>query len=287
MPIDITAQQVVARIEKNLGVPWSSSITDVFEAGGPDSRVMGIVTTFTPTLDVLRRAVASGKNMIISREPAFYREPRPPSFSGSGQPASESTIAKDQTVRFKRDYVAKNNLVLWRFYENWNARKVDGQLRGLAKALDWEKYHKPDGAKGEEPYHPGDIFFMIPETTLLDLARNIQIRLKDQGIRIVGERQTKVRKVAVTHGFFLVPHLQKVLKEPDVDAVLIGEPVEWEASPYFEDLVASGQKKGMVILGHEVSEEPGSGEVASWLKTFLSEVPVEWIPAGEPFWVPQ
>jgi putative NIF3 family GTP cyclohydrolase 1 type 2 len=122
---------------------------------------------------------------------------------------------------------------------------------------------------------------------LLDLARNIQIRLKNQGIRIIGERQTKVRKVAVTHGFFLVPDLQKVLKEPGVDAVLIGEPVEWEASPYFEDIIASGQKKGMVILGHEVSEEPGSGEVASWLKTFISEVPVEWIPAGEPFWVPK
>jgi hypothetical protein len=34
MLIDITAQQVVDRIQKNLGVPWKSSITDVFEAGG-------------------------------------------------------------------------------------------------------------------------------------------------------------------------------------------------------------------------------------------------------------
>lgn len=33
MLIDITAQQVVDRIQKNLGVPWKSSITDVFEAG--------------------------------------------------------------------------------------------------------------------------------------------------------------------------------------------------------------------------------------------------------------
>jgi hypothetical protein len=42
----------------------------------------------------------------------------------------------------------------------------------------------------------------------------------------------------------------------------------------------------MVILGQEVSDEPGSGEVASWLKTFIPEVPIEWIPAGEPFWIP-
>jgi len=42
--------------------------------------------------------------------------------------------------------------------------------------------------------------------------------------------------------------------------------------------------KALILLGNEVSEEPGSGEVAAWLKTFVSEVPVEWLPAGEPFW---
>jgi hypothetical protein len=25
---------------------------------------------------------------------------------------------------------------------------------------------------------------------------------------------------------------------------------------------------------------------ADWLKTFISEAPVEWIPAGDPFWKP-
>jgi hypothetical protein len=25
---------------------------------------------------------------------------------------------------------------------------------------------------------------------------------------------------------------------------------------------------------------------ADWLKTFISEVPVQWIPAGDPFWRP-
>jgi putative NIF3 family GTP cyclohydrolase 1 type 2 len=287
MPVDITAQQVVGRITENLGATWKDSITDVFQAGSPDTRVTGIATTFTPTMEVLRRAVSSGKNMVISREPAFYREPRPPSFSGSGQPASEAAFAKDQTVNYKKDFVAKNNLVLWRFYDNWNARNVDGQLAGLAKALGWEKYHQPSGKPGEEPYSRGDIFFSLPETSLIDMATAIQKRLKDQGIRIIGDRQTKVRKVAVTHGFFRVPNLQQILREPGVDAVLIGEPVEWEASPYFEDIVASGQKRGMVILGHQVSEEPGSGEVALWLKTFIPEAPVEWIPAGEPFWVPR
>ena len=52
----------------------------------------------------------------------------------------------------------------------------------------------------------------------------------------------------------------------------------------FSDLAAAQKVKGLVLLGHEASEEPGCGEVAAWLKGFVPEVPVEWIPAGEPFW---
>src|SRR6185437_14341958 len=100
-----------------------------------------------------------------------------------------------------------------------------------------------------------------------------------------GDPQTPVSKAFLSHGFFLVPELQRIL-EHDPDLVVIGEPVEWEAGPYFEDVVASGKKKGMIVLGQEVSEEPGSGEVAAWLKTFIRCVPVEWMPAGEPVWMP-
>jgi hypothetical protein len=69
-----------------------------------------------------------------------------------------------------------------------------------------------------------------------------------------------------------------------VDVVVTGEPVEWEAFPYCEDWISAGKGKAMILLGSEVSEEPGSVEVAAWLKSFISEVPVEWLPAGEPFW---
>ncbi len=276
MAMEITAQQIVDRIQENLGVPWKTSRVDVFYAGSPGTPVTGIATTFTPTLDVLRRAVADKKNLIITRERAFYRK-GPPS----------DALDTDPACRFKRDFIAKNNLAIWRFYDNWQARKVDGQLRGLAMALGWDKYHEPDGKAGEEPYHSEDVFFVLPGTTLEDRVKSIRKRLNIRGIRVIGDAKIKVSKVALSHGMFRVPQLQKILKEPGVDAVVIGEPVEWEASPYFQDIVAWDQKKGMIILGHEVSEEPGSGEVAAWLKTFISEVPIKWIPAGEPFWVPE
>jgi len=42
----------------------------------------------------------------------------------------------------------------------------------------------------------------------------------------------------------------------------------------------------MIILGHLMSEDHGMREVAEWLRTFLSEIPVEFIAAGEPFAAP-
>ncbi len=52
------------------------------------------------------------------------------------------------------------------------------------------------------------------------------------------------------------------------------------------DAVSLGITKGWIMLGHTVSEEQGMLEMAAWMKTFISEVPVELVPAGEPFWAP-
>jgi hypothetical protein len=42
----------------------------------------------------------------------------------------------------------------------------------------------------------------------------------------------------------------------------------------------------MIILGHDMSEEAGMEASALWLKGFITEVPVEFMRAGEPFRVP-
>jgi putative NIF3 family GTP cyclohydrolase 1 type 2 len=103
-------------------------------------------------------------------------------------------------------------------------------------------------------------------------------------VRVIGKPEAKVSKVALTHGLLLVADAERILREPDLDVVITGDVVEWEAGPYFQDLVTAGRAKGLVLLGGEASEEPGSGEMAEWLKGFVTEVPIEWMPTGEPFW---
>lgn len=273
----LTAQKIVQRIKDNLGVPWKDPSRDKFMAGDPAAPVTGIATCFAPSIDVLKRAAASKKSLIITRESPFWSHE---GYYGADA-VTEATLARDPAYLAKRELINAQRLVVWKFVDNWEARRVDGQLAGLARALKWEKNHRP---KGSPPFQKGDAYFEFPETTASGLIGRIKAALKLQGIRVIGEGETRVRKVALMPGLTLVSDLGKILSEPGVDAVVAGEPVEWEAAPYFEDVIAMGQKKVMILLGQAASSDPGSGEVAAWLKTFVTEVPVEWIPAGEPFW---
>jgi putative NIF3 family GTP cyclohydrolase 1 type 2 len=293
----ITAQGIVDRLQQKLGSGWRDSAVDTFLAGNPDTEVKGVATTYAPSLEVLRKAVASGHNMIISRESPYWARTNAPGggtqFTGlpgnwpggpdfSRQEAGPSE--NDPTYRAKRDYIAANNLIVYRFFANWNGQPQDAQLRGLAKALGWEKHYKPSGG---QPWAKNNGFFELPPATLKETAQNIKKTLRMKSIRIGGDPNTVVHKAALSHGMYWLPDLQKLYAEPGVDLLVMGEP-QWEneLSLYSFDVADSGQKKGYIVLGQEVSEEPGCGEMATWLKSLVTEVPVQWIPTGEPCWMP-
>jgi len=73
--------------------------------------------------------------------------------------------------------------------------------------------------------------------------------------------------------------------------VISGEQQEgdgaFDSPAYVIDAAAVGVPKGWIVLGHVVSEEPGMLEMAEWIRGFVTEVPVEFVPAHEPFWVPE
>ena len=50
------------------------------------------------------------------------------------------------------------------------------------------------------------------------------------------------------------------------------------------DAVSEGRKKALMVIGHIPSEQPGMEECARWLKGFVKDVPVEFMPARQPFW---
>ncbi len=261
----LTARQVIERIQKQVGVPWRAETVDTFKIGNPDTIVKGIATSFSATLDVCQRAHVTGKNLIIVHEPTFYNH------------NDETTNLNGETYQTKRTFIEKNGLVVWRFHDHWHARRPDGILAGMTEALGWGKYQSAEQARR----------FALPATTLEGLAKSMQDRLKAGAIRVIGNPQLAVRNVVLSPGFNNFPGIAKALDSQDVDVIVIGETREWEAVEYARDAVTAGKKKGLIMLGHVPSEEHGMEECAKWLKTFVPEVPIQYLPGNDPFWRPK
>ncbi len=174
----------------------------------------------------------------------------------------------------KQAFIAQHHLVVWRFHDHWHMRKGDGIQTGMIHALGWDKFQNPND----------NHMFVIPETTLDHLASSIKESLGIRTLRVVGNPEMKVTKLALNPGYPGFPSERHMLQRDDVEVLVMGEGLEWETIEYGADAVAEGKRKALVILGHIPSEQAGMEECARWLKTFITEVPVEFIPAKEPFW---
>jgi hypothetical protein len=43
-------------------------------------------------------------------------------------------------------------------------------------------------------------------------------------------------------------------------------------------------KKGLISIGQAAGEQSGMQYFAGWLKTIVTEVPVDYVPLAEPYW---
>jgi putative NIF3 family GTP cyclohydrolase 1 type 2 len=97
----------------------------------------------------------------------------------------------------------------------------------------------------------------------------------------------KVSRVALSPGAGGPGSHRPLLQRKDVEVLVIGEVPEWETIEYVADAVAEGKHKALILMTHIPSEQPGMEDCAEWLKTFVSEVPVAFVAASEPFWSPR
>ena len=259
-----TAREVVAAIQKNVGVPWNSETVDTYKAGNPDTPVTGIAVTMMATLDVLQRAAEKGQNLIITHEPTFYNHLDVP----------EDMEQNDPVWTAKRTFIEKHGLVVWRFHDHWHSRNPDGILVGVMHALGWEKYQNP----------ANQYLFTMPETKLERLALEVANRLDTPVLRVVGNPEMKVTRVALSPGSAGFVQETRALASDNVELLLVGETREWETVEYAADAVSAGKAKALIVIGHVPSEQPGMEECARWLKTFVKEVPIEFVPTRQPFW---
>ncbi len=265
-PAALTAQQVVDRIKANVGIPWMAQTVDNIVAGSPDIKVKGIATTMMATLQVVQRAAAAGRNLIVTHEPTWWTHQD-----------KIDDYREDPTYRFKKELIERHEMAVFHFHDHWHRRTPDGIALGMAREVGWEQYLVPNTQRE---------FALPPQQTLADVAKHLETTLKIRTARVLGDPKLPVKRALASWGnCSLVPGVPYISR-PDIDLLIVGETREWELVEYVQDQIASGLKKGLIVLGHVVSEQAGMKLCAEWLKGFITEVPIEFIAADEPFWRP-
>jgi putative NIF3 family GTP cyclohydrolase 1 type 2 len=255
----LTALQVIQLVLDKVGAGYRPVTIDHVGAGDPLTAVTGIAVTPIASLSALRRAADGGHNLLITYDPAFWST----SDNLDG-------VEGNALFQLKRDLIRDHHMVVFNLHDHWRDRIPGGLDEGMAQALGWTM-----PAKGG--------LFEVGPTTLLELARLLADKFRDPTIRVIGEPILPVSRVAMALGNAAQMPTIALLNGP-ADLVLAGYCREWEAVEYVQDMIASGSRKAMILLGEVVSATPGMQACADWLKTIVTGIPVTYVEQVSGFW---
>jgi putative NIF3 family GTP cyclohydrolase 1 type 2 len=152
--------------------------------------------------------------------------------------------------------------------------KPDGIGTGMVNMLGWKEY-MVNGSLSR---------FKIPNTTLENLLGELKNKFPKHAFHVVGNPSTIVSGIAFDAGAPGSARHIKDLSNKDVDVLIAGESQQWETYEYARDAVMQGKNKALVFIGHINSEEAGMEYCATWLKSFITDVPVYFVSSGPSFW---
>jgi putative NIF3 family GTP cyclohydrolase 1 type 2 len=211
----------------------------------------------------------------------------PQSVVPPGSPAAPPVArsSPDPVYAGKNAFIEKHKLVVFRLTQQWNQRQPDPRAVGLATAMGWTGLRQGAGGPSTGPATGGGLHYDVRATTLEALASQLKKTLATRGgIRAIGDRTLTVRRVGVLPGYTSIQAAIATL--PTVDVIVTGEVQEWESATYAQDVAFAGIRKGFISIGRVVNEATGMQVCADWLRTIVTEVPVRFISAGDPYWRP-
>lgn len=278
----MTVRQIVDAIIQKTGVPPlpQERTCDKLMTGNWETEVKKIATTFMATVDVIRRAVREGANLIITHEPTW--------FTGADD---TGWLEDDEVYRLKRELAEETGVAIWRFHDHMHFAAEDGIFRGFEQETGWAKYRMAPpqvDTLGFGVHNKPDGCYEIPQTTLRELCMFFKDRFGMDVVQIIGNPDMKVSRVGVLPGggslglgTEYMP--MRYMRLRDADVLVCGDITEWTLPAYVRDAAQLGLNRGILVLGHERSEEPGMKHLGAWLKDIVENTPVVFLDAGEPF----
>lgn len=258
---DITIQQAIDLIIQQIPGGKKNQTVDTVKSGDPNQKLTGIATTFLATVDVIRQAAEKGINFIITHEPTYYNHLDDTDW-----------LENDPVYAYKKALLDEHNIVVWRFHDYWHSTEPDGILHGFLDRMGWQEYLNPELANTCK----------IPAQPMKELAVLFKNKLDLNRIFMVGNPDMSCAKIGLLPGAW-GRGAQIDLLQKDIDLLVVGEVSEWETSEYVRDAAAAGMNKGLIILGHAQSEEPGMFYLVEWLKQYLPQIKTVHIPSKDAF----
>lgn len=259
----LSANQIIDLIKKNVTCPWSAQTVDTFKSGNPDDVVKGIAVCMFADMKVLKQAVANKCNLIIAHEPTFY-----------SHLDETKTLENDAVYQDKIKFINENKLIIWRFHDHIHRTMPDGIYFGMIEKLGWRK-NQTDSSM---------IRFKFEKQTLSAFISRLKLTFPGSSFRVIGNPGMIVTNVAFSAGAPGTETHRKLLEEKNIDLLVAGEAPEWETYQYIYDAQLQGKNKAVIFLGHAVSEAAGMNYCARWLKGFLPKnLNIKYIESGSSY----
>lgn len=242
--------------------------------GNVNHECTGIVTTCWATVEVIKEAHRKNANLIICHEALFWNH---------GDHQKWLDVAGNKTYLAKKRLLDEYGITVWRNHDYIhsgipcaNGEYVDGIFYGLAKKLGWENY-----IEGHDSFKC--LHYTVPEMTMGELAKILTEKLGLNGCRVIGSKDTKVKKVRIP--FHIFGDANEFIEEADkdtIDCFLTMECVDFTLTEYVRDSSLLGLNKSIIGFGHFNLEEPGMEYMLEWLPNAIgNDINISYVQSGD------
>lgn len=229
---------------------------DTFKAGDPETEVRGIAVGWMSYRWALEKAIELGCNIFITHEPTYFNHHD-----------NDTVFFRCSGTASKRRFVEESGLVILRCHDLWD------QLPGLGIPDSWA-----DLLGFAQPI-TGEGYFRVYDVagqTAQKIAQQVAQRTKVFGqaaVQLIGPANKPVNRLALGTGA-ITPFI-KFIDQYQADLAICSDDglVYWRDAAIAIDLGIP-----LIVVNHAVTEEAGIINLASYLQTQFTQIPVHHIP---------
>ena len=261
--------------------PDSYDGCDSYKCGDPEAECTGIVTALTPTINVIRKAIELQANLIVVHEPTFYT---------SADKDGWFEDYPNEVYEEKRKLLEEHGIVVWRDHDHMHAHQPDAIFTGVLKYMGWLEHSHVDTDTGLYAHFIVDVGLM----TVKDIANELIEKIGLNGVRIIGDPDCPVRKIALVGHLFPSDYHKKdgrtgeysvsIIEtlEKEVDLIIPGEVIDWTVLSYIRDAKQLGKQKAAICIGHFNWEELGMKYMKDWLSELVDhQIETTYVPSED------